>query len=75
MKNQIQFIARKGKQEYSIIREFNAPRNLVFKAFSQPELLADWFLPKEANLKIDIMDCRAGGSFNPKSSLENSNDD
>jgi hypothetical protein len=33
-KNKVQIIAESGKQELFIIREFEASRELVFKAFS-----------------------------------------
>lgn len=42
MKNQTEIIAEDGKQELFIMREFNAPRELVFKAFTDPELLVQW---------------------------------
>ena len=44
MKNQTRLIAEKERQEYFIYRELDAPRNLVFKTFAQPELLVKWFL-------------------------------
>jgi len=64
MKNQTRLIAEKERQEYFIYRELDAPRNLVFKTFAQPELLVKWFLPKESNLMVNRMDCHTGGSFN-----------
>ena len=63
MKNQTQLTAEQGKQEYFITRDFDAPLELVFKAFSTPELLVQWFLPREANPKIEIMECKTGGNF------------
>lgn len=34
--------AENGKQEMVITREFNLPVNLLFKAFSEPELIEQW---------------------------------
>lgn len=34
--------AENGKQEMLITREFNLPVNLLFKAFSEPELIEQW---------------------------------
>ncbi|HMV86880.1 MAG TPA: SRPBCC family protein [Blastocatellia bacterium] len=62
-KNATEIKAAPGKQEVFIVREFDASRDLVFEAFTKPELLAQWFLPKELRMKIDVMDCRTGGSY------------
>lgn len=62
-KNKTKVIAEKGKQELFLIREFNAPRELVFKAFTTPELYSQWMLPKEHNMRIDFMDYRSGGAY------------
>lgn len=62
-KNPTEIKAEPDRQEFFITREFDAPREMVFKAFTDPALLAQWFLPKELNLKIEVMDCRTGGSY------------
>jgi uncharacterized protein YndB with AHSA1/START domain len=62
-KNQTQIIAEKGKQELFIIREFEAPRDMVFKVFSDPELLVQWLGPKNLTMKIDKLDNRSGGEW------------
>ena len=56
-------IAEPGKQELFIIREFDAPRELVFKAFTDPKLLVKWMGPKDLTMKIDKMDTKSGGSY------------
>lgn len=63
MKNQTKVVAEKGVQELFITREFDAPRELVFRAFSEPELLAQWLGPGNLTLKIDYLDNRSGGSY------------
>lgn len=62
-KNTTEIKAEPGKQELFISREFEAPREMVFNAFTDPLLLAQWLLPKELSMKIDVMDCRTGGSY------------
>ena len=62
-KNQIQIIAEPGKQELFIIREFDAPRELVFQAFTDPELVVQWMGPRNLSMKIDYYDARDGGSW------------
>ena len=36
-------LAEPGKQEILITREFDAPRELVFKAVTDPELIPQWW--------------------------------
>jgi len=63
MKNQTKIVAEKGVQELFITREFNAPRELVFRAFSDPELLVQWLGPCDMTMEIDYLDNRTGGSY------------
>lgn len=46
-----------------ITRVFDAPRNLVFKAWTNPEHLANWFGPRGFTMTFCQMDPRAGGSY------------
>lgn len=62
-KNKIQVVADKGKQDVFIIREFDAPRELVWKAFSDPELLVQFFGPEKVMMKVDRFDFKDGGSY------------
>ncbi len=62
-KNKTTIIADKGKQELFIIREFEAPRELVFKAFNDPELLVQWLGPCDMTMEIEKLDNRSGGSY------------
>lgn len=51
--------------ECSIVmeRSFDAPRELVFDAFSKPELLKRWFGPHGWKLTTCEVDLRVGGGF------------
>lgn len=62
-KNKTQIVAEKGKQELFIYREFDAPRELVFRAFSQPEILVQFFAPKGVNMHFDTHDYCEGGQY------------
>lgn len=62
-KNETKIIAEPGKQDVYIIREFDAPRELVFKAHEDPELLKQWLGPKERVMKIDYYNSKSGGSY------------
>lgn len=61
--NKTQIIAEKGKQELFITREFDAPRELVFRAFNEPELLIQWLGPHSTKMEIETFDNRTGGSY------------
>ncbi len=52
-----------------IDREFHAPRNLVFKTFSQAEHLAQWWGPVGYRLSVISLDFRPGGMFHYKMEL------
>ncbi|MCA0145723.1 SRPBCC family protein [Blastococcus sp. LR1] len=46
-----------------ITREFDAPRGKVFRAHTDPELVAQWLGPRDLTMTIDHYDCRTGGSY------------
>jgi uncharacterized protein YndB with AHSA1/START domain len=55
--------AEKGKQELYIIREFDAPRELVFRAYTEAELYAQWCGPNDLTMTVEEMNAVDGGSF------------
>jgi len=47
-----------------VVRAFNAPRNLVFDAWTKPELVQRWLLgPPGWTMPVCEMDVRPGGKF------------
>lgn len=50
-----------GDQELVIIRVFDAPRNLVWKAWTEPEHVMEWWGPKGFTAPIVKTDFRVGG--------------
>jgi uncharacterized protein YndB with AHSA1/START domain len=51
-------------REIMVTRVFNAPRRLVFDAFTKPELLKRWFCgPDGWSLEVCEVDLRAGGAY------------
>ena len=50
-------------KELVITRTFNAPRKLVYKAFSEAEALAQWWGPKGAEIGVNKFDFKPGGIF------------
>src|SRR5881392_3757958 len=55
--------AEPGKQEILITREFDAPRELVFKACTAPNLIPQWWGPRSLSTEVDKMDVRPGGQW------------
>jgi uncharacterized protein YndB with AHSA1/START domain len=63
MANKTEIIAEPGKQELFIKREFDAPRDLVFKAHVDPEIYVKWCGPRDLTMTIDKWEPRDGGSY------------
>jgi uncharacterized protein YndB with AHSA1/START domain len=49
-------------RELVLTRLINAPREKVYRAWTQPELLKQWFAPKPYTTPIVEIDVRPGGS-------------
>jgi uncharacterized protein YndB with AHSA1/START domain len=50
-----------GEREFVMERVYDAPRELVFKAFTQPEYLARWWAPGGYTIPVCTIDLRPGG--------------
>lgn len=55
--------AEPGTQEIVITREFGAPRELVFRAFTDPKLYAQWIGPGWLETTIEKFEPRDGGNW------------
>ena len=56
-------VALQGDREIVMTRIFDAPREMVFDAFSKPELLKRWFGPRGWSLAVCEVDLRVGAGF------------
>ena len=61
--NKTKITAEPGKQEIIITREFDAPRELVFKAFTDPELYVKWVGPRRLTMQLVTFEPRSGGRW------------
>jgi uncharacterized protein YndB with AHSA1/START domain len=62
-KSQTQIIAEPGKQELFVIREFDAPRELVFRAHTDPDIYARWLGPRGLTTTFEIFEPASGGRW------------
>ena len=62
-KNQTIITAEPGRQELFITREFDAPRELVFKAYTDPELFVQWLGPRELTMILETFEPISGGRW------------
>ncbi|MGN6494609.1 MAG: SRPBCC family protein [Agriterribacter sp.] len=60
-KLQFDFLVDKEKNTLTMKREFAAPRQLVWDAYTKSELLDQWFAPEPLTTKTKHMDFREGG--------------
>ena len=50
-------------RELVITRTFDAPRELVFKAWTDPKLMAQWWGPKDFTAPVCTIDLHVGGKY------------
>ncbi|MGH2626284.1 MAG: SRPBCC family protein [Anaerolineales bacterium] len=62
-KSKLHLIAEPGKQEIVMTRVFDAPRALVFKAYTDPKLIHQWWGPRGDTTRVDKMEVREGGRW------------
>lgn len=59
---------------FTMTRTFDAPRALVFKAFSEAERLAQWWGPTGFEIQVSRLEFRPGGIFHYKMASPNGHD-
>jgi uncharacterized protein YndB with AHSA1/START domain len=52
-----------GDREIHVEREFDAPRERVFAAYTDPELIPQWWGPRGTTAIVDELDARTGGRW------------
>jgi uncharacterized protein YndB with AHSA1/START domain len=58
-----QITAEPGIPTIITAREFAAPRSLLFRAHTEPDLLERWLGPRDLTLKVECYDARDGGKW------------
>ena len=62
-KNKTVITAEPGKQELFITREFEAPRELVFRAHTDPEIYVRWLGPRDLTTTLETFEPVSGGRW------------
>ena len=57
----MEFVVDKSNKTVVITAEFKAERDLVWDAYTKPELLDQWWAPKPYSSRTRVMDFREGG--------------
>lgn len=60
---QIHVVAEPGIPQLILTREVAAPRELVFRAYTEPDLLVQWLGPRGYTMTVDQLDPRHGGAW------------
>lgn len=62
-KHETEIAADPNLPTIQIIREFDAPRERVFAAFTDAALVAQWLGPRSMTMRIDMWECHTGGRY------------
>ena len=63
-----------GEGTVDIIRVFDAPRALVWQAWTDPKMLAQWFGPRGFTASVPELDVRVGGAIAHRHARPDGND-
>jgi uncharacterized protein YndB with AHSA1/START domain len=62
-KHAARLTALPGRQEILITSVFDAPRELVFRAYTEPALIERWWGPRRYTTVVDRLEARTGGAW------------
>jgi len=71
--SELKITAEPGVPQILTERELDAPPELVYRAFTEPDLLAQWLGPRKYTMTVDRYDLRDGGSWRYVHSDEDGN--
>ena len=58
-----QIVAEPGTPQLIVTREFAAPPALLFRAYTEPDLLVQWLGPRGVTMTVDRYEIRDGGTW------------
>lgn len=59
----LELVAPPGIPVITMTREVDAPRELVFRCYTEPALLAQWLGPRRLTTRVDAFEVRHGGAW------------
>ncbi len=59
----LKLIVLPGKQDFVMTCSFAAPRELVFRTYTDPQLIPQWWGPRRLTSVVELMDVRPGGRW------------
>lgn len=60
---ELNIVAEPGKHDISMSRDFDAPREVIFKVITDPELVPQWWGPERYTTTVDRMEVKHGGTW------------
>ena len=52
-----------GDKQIEVVREFDAPKHLVFRAYTEPDLIKRWWAGRHGTVTVAEIDLRVGGDW------------
>lgn len=59
-----------GEKQIEVVREFDAPRHLVYRAYTEPKMIERWWAGRRGKVTSVESDLRVGGSYRYAMSAE-----
>jgi uncharacterized protein YndB with AHSA1/START domain len=59
----LQVVAEPGSHQITITRSFDAPRDQVYQAFTDPKAVAQWWGLRDSETIVDELEARPGGRW------------
>lgn len=59
----VKFFIEPGKQEILSSCEFDAPRELVYRLYTDPALMPQWWGPSYLTTEVEVIEVRPGGRW------------
>ena len=63
MANELKLSAEPGQPLITMTREFDAPRDLVFRCHTDPAMVVMWWGPRDYTTTVDRLEARKGGTW------------
>lgn len=59
----VKLLLEPGQQEFTFVSELAAPRELVYRVYTDPALMPQWWGPAYLTTVVEVMEVRPGGRW------------